>query len=332
MKEIYASINKWKLENKPFAMARVIKTWRSSPRPAGSTLLVSNTGEMIGSVSGGCVENAVFAKALEVLESGKPETVTYGVADEDAWEVGLSCGGALSVHIAPFFNDADWGIIQTYKLQKKGLVVLTELKEGGLNLFIDPTIENKLSDDLNQALQDYYKRDLNGVIQADGIEYFCHVFAPKKQMLLIGSAHITSEMISLAEKFDFETIVIDPRDTFAKKTIYDVKPDQLHVKWPQEILPDLSLDRNMFAVILSHDPKIDDEALKILIDSEVSYIGALGSKRSHAKRVDRLKEYGFTEQQIDFIHAPIGIPINSLSPKEIALSVMAEVIKVKNER
>jgi xanthine dehydrogenase accessory factor len=149
-------------------------------------------------------------------------------------------------------------------------------------------------------------------------------------MILIGSAHITVEMVELAKKFGFETIVIDPRDTFAKKTSYDVAPDQLFVKWPQEVLNDLKLDYSTYAVILSHDPKIDDEALKILLKSDVRYIGALGSKRTHAKRVERLKGYGFSEEEIHTIHAPIGVPINALLPKEIALSVMAEVINTKN--
>ena len=138
------------------------------------------------------------------------------------------------------------------------------------------------------------------------------------------------KMIELAKKFGFEAIVIDPRDTFAKKTSYHVEPDALHVKWPQEILNDFKLDQSTYAVILSHDPKIDDEALKILLKSNVRYIGALGSKRTHAKRLARLQEYGFSEEDISKIHAPIGVPINALLPKEIALSIMAEVINAKN--
>ena len=323
---ISQSLNK----GKPLAIARVVKTWRSSPRPAGSALLVNEDGEMMGSVSGGCVENAVVAKALKVLDTQTPELVEYGVANEEAWEVGLSCGGALSVYIEPFFNTQDWDIIQTFIRQNKGLIILTELNQNGRHFFIDPEMENAHSQEVNEQMKAYYQKGVHGLIEKDGVSYFCHVFPPRNQMILIGSAHITAEMIDLAKKFGFETIVIDPRDTFAKKTSYQEEPDQLHVKWPQEILSDFRLDHSTYAVILSHDPKIDDEALKILLDSKVRYIGALGSKKTHAKRVERLKSYGFKEEQINRIHAPVGLDIHALLPREIALSVMAEVISLKN--
>lgn len=315
---------------KALAMARVVKTWRSSPRPVGSVLLVTEEGEMIGSVSGGCVEKSVVGKALKVLETQTPELVDYGVADEEAWEVGLSCGGALSVYIQPFFNREDWDIIRTFTSQNRGLIILTELKPQGIHYFIDPETKNAHSQEEYNQMQAYYQKGENGLIEKDGISYFCHVFPPPSRMLLIGSAHITAELIGLAKTFEFETIVIDPRDTFAKKTSYHEAPDQLHVKWPQEILHDVPLDRNTYAVILSHDPKIDDEALKILLNSNVRYIGALGSKKTHAKRLERLKGYGFEEAQMNRIHAPIGLDIHALLPREIALSVMAEVIGIKN--
>lgn len=325
-----ATFIEWQNKGQRIAMARVVETWRSSPRPAGSTLLVNELGEMIGSVSGGCVEKAVVAKSLKVLEANKPELVKYGVADDEAWEVGLSCGGALTVYVEPFFNEQDWDIINTCQKQNKGLIILTELNASGLHYFIDPEMENAHSQEVNEAMRSYFLKDQNGIIEKEGVTYFCHVFPPKKRMILIGSAHITAEMISLAHQYDFETIVIDPRDTFAKKTAYADQPSQMLVNWPQEVLHDIQLDHNSYVVILSHDPKIDDEALKILLKSQARYIGALGSKRTHAKRVERLKGYGFTEEEIAKIHAPIGLPINALLPKEIALSVMSEIIKVKN--
>lgn len=323
-------LRKWQEAGKKVALARVVKTWRSSPRPTGSILLINEDGEMSGSVSGGCVENAVVTKAIEVLQTGKPTLAEFGVADEDAWEVGLSCGGALSVYIEPFFNHQDWDIISTCKVQNRGLIILTQLDASGVHFFVDPNIENGHSEEVNEQMLALYLKDQNAMIEKDGISYFCHVMPPKRQMILIGSAHITTEMISLAKRFGFETLVIDPRDTFAKKTSYTEPPDQIYVKWPQEVLPDFRLDQNTYAVILSHDPKIDDEALKILLKSKVRYIGALGSKRTQARRVERLKAYGFDEETIDRLHAPIGIDIHSLLPNEIALSIMAEIIKIKN--
>lgn len=314
-------------EKREFAMATVVKTWRSSPRQPGSCLVVTKEGDMIGSVSGGCVENAVVTKALKVLETGQSELVKFGITNEDAWEVGLSCGGEVWVHISPFYSAEIWGEVDHKIASNQGVAILTNLTDGHTEVL---NVDQNESNELYSLAAEQYAKRANAMLSVEGIDYFLHSFSPKNKMLLIGSAHITAELIDLAHTYDFETIVIDPRDTFARKTDYKTAPDHLHVNWPQEVLGDYTLDNETYAVILSHDPKIDDEALKILIPSKVRYIGALGSKKTHAKRVERLKGYGFTETQIDRIHAPIGLYIGAMSAKEIALSVISEVIKVKN--
>ena len=149
-------------------------------------------------------------------------------------------------------------------------------------------------------------------------------------MIIIGAAHITADLVQLAHQFDFETIVIDPRATFAKNTTFAVKPDQIIEKYPSEVLKDFPLDANTYAVILSHDPKIDDDALQILLRKKVAYIGALGSKKNHEKRSQRLLEKGFTPDDIARIDAPIGLDIKASGAKEIAFSIMGAVIKAKN--
>jgi len=140
----------------------------------------------------------------------------------------------------------------------------------------------------------------------------------------------SSALIHLAKFYDFDTVVIDPRTTFAENVNFDVAPDKIYNLYPSEVINDYRLDNECYAVILSHDPKIDDNALHILLKHDVAYIGALGSKKTHAKRVARLQEEGFTEEEINRIHSPIGLGINSKTPKEIALSIMAEIISVKN--
>lgn len=314
-------------ENREFAMAKVIKTWRSSPRQPGACLIVTKEGDMIGSVSGGCVENAVVAKALKVLKTGKAELTKFGIANEDAWEIGLSCGGEVWVHISPFYPVDLWAKLDESISANQGIAIITNLNDGS-HVSYNP--KDKISGDLMKLASETYDKRSNTLINHEGTDYFIHSFPPKNKMLLIGSAHITAELIDLAHTYDFEAIVIDPRDTFARKTDYKTAPDHLHVNWPQEVLGDYALDNETYAVILSHDPKIDDEALKILLPSNVRYIGALGSKKTHAKRVERLKGYGFTEDQISRIHAPIGLHIGAMSAKEIALSVISEVVKVKN--
>lgn len=316
-------------------MARVVSTWRSSPRPVGSAMLVTDSGQMIGSVSGGCVENAVVKKALEVIQNGQPELVQFGIADDEAWEVGLSCGGALSVLITPFLEDDAWNKYNEFLKQQLNFFLLTPLSgHANTNPILIDKIDEELPDNpvLVQNIWNAFAEGLPGaVVQSRvGDEYFVHFFRKKPLLLLIGSAHITSELLVLAHMYDFETVVIDPRDTFAKKTARSQGPGQLLVNWPQEVLNQFPLDKDTYAVILSHDPKIDDEALKILLNSEVKYVGALGSKKTHAKRVERLKSYGFDDQKISEIDAPIGIDIASQTPKEIALSVMGALIKSRN--
>jgi len=149
-------------------------------------------------------------------------------------------------------------------------------------------------------------------------------------MLIVGAAHITVDLVALAKQFDFETVVIDPRGIFSEKTQFPVQPDHLYVDRPAEILPTYDLDAYSFAVLLTHDPKIDDQALHLLLRSDIAYIGALGSRRTHAKRVKRLTEAGFSESEIEKIHGPIGVSINAKLPKEIALSILGQIIQVKN--
>lgn len=314
-------------ENREFAMAKVVKTWRSSPRQPGACLIVTKEGDMIGSVSGGCVENAVVTKALKVLETGKAELAKFGIANEDAWEVGLSCGGEVWVHISPFYPADLWAKLDESISTNQGITIITNLNDGSDTIY-NP--KDEVSGDLTHLVSEAYAKRNNTLINHQGADYFIHTFPPKNKMLLIGSAHITAELIDLAHTYDFETTVIDPRDTFAHKTDYKTAPGHLLVNWPQEVLGNYALDNETYAVILSHDPKIDDEALKILLPSNVRYIGALGSKKTHAKRVERLKGYGFREDQISRIHAPIGLHIGAMSAKEIALSVISEIVKEKN--
>lgn len=324
MLDILPRIRDLVAEGRTFAMATVIKTWRSSPRPAGSCLVVTAEGDMIGSVSGGCVEKSVVSKALKVLETHRPEIARYGVADEDAWEVGLSCGGEVWIYVQRFFTDQLWTLIDEKLQADQGFALLTNLQEGTQQLMsvddeqMDPVIKNHL----NQRS--------SAIEVVAGEELFVQTFPAKNKMILVGSAHITTELIELAQMYDFETTVIDPRNTFATKTAFKSNPDHLLVNWPQEVLNDFDLGHQTYAVILSHDPKIDDEALKILLPSAVRYIGALGSRKTHAKRINRFKANGFSEEQIARIHAPIGLDIGGMTAREIALSIMAEVIKVKN--
>jgi len=341
MKELLPYLQEWADKGHEFAIATVIQTWGSSPRPVGSTMLVSKDMEMAGSVSGGCVEGAVIREAMPLIEKGAAKRLAFGVADEDAWAVGLSCGGKIQVFAERFlaFDErpeerAAWALLRDRLENNRPCILVSRLEDGqGHHSLVLPgggTAGQAIGEGLkSEALRAYRERKSQGV-EWEGQAYFLQVFPSRSQMIIIGAAHITADLIQLGNMYGFETIVIDPRGVFAHKSQFPQPPDQLIDKYPAEVLNDYTLDAYTYAVVLSHDPKIDDNALHILLPSGIAYIGALGSKRTHEKRVNRLKEAGFSDEAIARIHAPIGLDINARTPKEIALSIMGEIIKVQN--
>lgn len=340
MQDIFSTILDWTEEQKPFAIARVIKSWGSSPRRQGSALIVTEDMQMAGSVSGGCVETDVIRQIMPLIREGGGKRIAYGVTNEDAWAVGLSCGGKMEVYAERFlaFGTAEeqeiWQRLKEQKSKNEGAVLLTVLSDQGSQnslLLPDGTLLGKsLSEELQSAALRCYAERRHELLLHEGTEHFIHIFPPKSRLLIIGAAHITADLITLAKLYDFETVVIDPRGVFASKTTFTTPPDQLLEAYPSEVFSQFSLDAYTYAVVLSHDPKIDDDALQLLLRSDVAYIGALGSRKTHAKRVARLEAAGFSSEEIGRIHAPVGVNIAAKTPKEIALSIMAEVIQAKN--
>ena len=359
MKEFLTRINDLISSQQKFAVATVISTWGSAPRPIGSMMLIAEDGSMSGSVSGGCVEGAIVKLAAEVLKENKPKLAQFGVSDNEAWSVGLSCGGSIEVFIEPFlaFEDPEmWEILRGCLEENQGVVLLTQLNEDKIErLLVLPNQNEIIADKANEpkfdegeqmitddelirhdflihnAYLSYNQRKTQQLISKTGEKWLAQVFPPKHKLVIIGAAHITVELVHLANYFGFETIVIDPRGIFATKTDFPTPPDALHIDWPAEILPDMSLDAYTYAVMLTHDPKIDDQALHLLLRSKVAYIGALGSKKTHEKRLKRLEEAGFTAEECAKINAPVGVSINAKSAREIALSIMGALVKAKNE-
>lgn len=342
MKELLPQISGWVDKGKPFALATVIQTWGSSPRPVGSSMIVSEEMEMAGSVSGGCVEGVVIREALPLIEAGSSKHLAFGVADEEAWAVGLTCGGKIQVFLERFlaFDErpeerAVWEKLHHCLRHDEPCILLTRLQDGeGRHVLVLPdgsTVGAAAGAPLVAAALEAYGERRHTVAGEEGsAPYFIRVFPRRSRMLIIGAAHITVDLVQLAKWHNFETIVIDPRGIFSQKTQFSVAPDRIIAEYPSEVLPGFELDAYTYAVVLSHDPKIDDNALAILLPSEVAYIGALGSRKTHEKRLNRLRAAGFSEEAIGRIHAPVGVDINAKTPGEIAMSIMAEVIKVKN--
>jgi xanthine dehydrogenase accessory factor len=333
MKTIYIEAQTNLLTRTPFAVATVIETWGSAPRKAGAHMLISE-GKIIGSVSGGCVENDMYQKALDVIATGESAMVSYGVSDEDAWNVGLSCGGKLLVFIEAFSPESKsdqvfWKQIQQSIDSDTGCVVAWELRD--IAEFRDVLLPLSWEHPgLGELAEQAFYRRAHQLTDLDGKLYFLEVVAPRHKLLIFGAAHIASELVKLAKPFGFEVIVIDPREFFTENHLFTEAPDRLEVAWPAEVLNDIPLTPFTYAVILSHDPKIDDQALEILLKSQVAYIGALGSRKTHAKRLERLRIAGFDDVMLERIKSPVGVDIKAQSAQEIALSIVAELIQEKN--
>jgi len=276
----------------------------------------------------------VLKEAKNVFETNTSKRLAYGVADDDAWAVGLSCGGQIQVYLQPWTAEKVFVELAHRLSINEGCVLVTSMVDGiSTNTLIDKNgmaFGTSLAPALIERSKYAYATRAHQTLTENNVDYFIHVFPPRNKMIIIGAAHITAELLQLAHEFDFETIVIDPRGTFANNTTFTKKPDQLFEKYPSEVLTDFDLDPYTYAVILSHDPKIDDNALQILLRKNIAYIGALGSKKNHEKRTIRLLEKGFTPEEISRIDAPIGLDIKAKGAKEIAFSIMGAVIKAKN--
>ena len=340
MKEYLSTLEAWNQSQRPFALARVMHTWGSSPRPVGSCLLIDEEGHMVGSVSGGCVEGSVVKASQEVLASGEARMLEYGVSDEEAWTVGLSCGGTVKVFLQPIVTGTRpqpsfWPTFLQALQQDQPCSWVTRIENGTpQNTLIreeGAVLGDPLPPEVLSEAQQAYRQRTHRTVEVDERSYFIHLFPRKPRLLIVGAAHITADLVELGHLLGFRTIVIDPRGAFAQKTRFQVPPDQLMEAYPSEVLKDFPLDAYTFCAILSHDPKIDDNALEILLQSDAAYIGALGSRKTHGKRIQRLTDKGISEEWINRIQAPIGVDIHAKSAKEIALSVMGAIIAVKNQ-
>ena len=306
--DILTPTSVWLQKKRRIALATVISTWGSSPRPVGGQMAIDENGEIIGSVSGGCIEGAVISEGINSINDGKSRIKDYGISNNMAWEVGLACGGELKILIQPL--DLEDKIVYSIvdKIKKREIVRLRINCSTGSRK-IDNTIDNQIS---------YYDKSKNE---------FIHVIDPKPRLFIIGAVHIAQALVSLANIADYEIILIDPRDHFATKDRFP--KCKIINEWPDEALSRFHLDKSSHLVTLTHDPKIDDLALICCMKKNFGYIGSLGRKKTHSKRFERLLEKGFNEIQLSKIHAPIGLDIKAKTPAEIAASILAEIINYR---
>jgi xanthine dehydrogenase accessory factor len=306
-KPIWQNIKQWHEAGSNIALATVVDTWGSSPRPTGSMMIVDDQGAIEGSVSGGCIEGAVITAAGEVMTTGIPQMLDFSVSNDQAWEVGLSCGGRVRVLVEtigqklPFMDKI---------LNATGPVILTTDCTSGQTTF---------------AIGDN-NAGKSRLLEAVGKFTFTQILEQPLKLIVIGAVHITQAMVKIAQALDIDVAVIDPRTTFASSVRFP--GIDLCTDWPDEALNDREVTSGTAIVTLTHDPKLDDAALQVALNSPSFYIASLGSRKTHAGRVERLSALGLTEQQIARIHAPAGLGIGAKTPAEIALSVMAQMISI----
>jgi xanthine dehydrogenase accessory factor len=304
------------------AMATVIDTWGSSPVPVGGQMAIALDGQFQGSVSGGCIEGDVIAEAGEVIAGGGPRSLTFGVADETAWGAGLPCGGRIRVLVERIEAGNGRSVLEqsvAARSRREGLVIEKRIADGV------SVVRRRGDAGLDADIARRFDSARSGLVVRPEGDVFLQAIVPPARIIAIGAGHISQALARLAQLTGYDLEVIDPRSAFA--TAERFPGTQVHAEWPQDALPRLGLDPYTALVVLAHVEHIDDEALKLAVQSPCRYIGALGSARNHARRLERLKAAGVTDTQIARIKAPIGLDIGAETPAEIALSVMAEVVQ-----
>ena len=302
----------WHRAGRAAVLATVIETWGSAPRGVGSQMVVSGAGAMEGSVSGGCVEGAVVLEAMEAVGSGTAKILEFGVSDDQAFAVGLACGGRIRVLVEPVGGALPESLLAELvaaRAARRPIAYVADLSGSARHL------------EGRDAHAERFRMDRSGVTE-DG-QRFIHIYNPPLRLLVVGAVHIAQALVPMARIAGHDVTVIDPRPAFGAAARF---PDTVIVEdWPDEALAALGLDARTAVVTLTHDPKLDDPAIRAALGSDVYYLGCLGSGRTHAKRVARLEEAGFSPDQIARIHAPVGLDIGARGPGEIAVSVLAQI-------
>ena len=321
MREILAELDRWRAQGTRVALARVVATRRSAPRPVGSKLIVSQTGELAGSVSGGCVESEVVEAAREVLAGGEGRLLTYGISDDLALSVGLPCGGEIDVWVDE--PDPDLlGRVADVARENRRAVFFVDLEDGSERLVLEG--EDDIADELIRSGH-------SKVAELEGRRVFADVFGPPPRLFVYGAVDTADALCAAAGAIGWRTIVADARARFATRERLP-NADEIIVSWPEEALAQVAPDHTTAILVLTHDDKFDVPLLVGALASEAYYIGALGSRRNQERRRERLLEAGVDEAGLDRISGPAGLDIGAHTPAETAVSMLAEIMAVRAGR
>jgi xanthine dehydrogenase accessory factor len=353
MRDVLDDLDRWYVQGEPVAMATVVATWRSAPRPAGATMLVGADGTAVGSVSGGCVEGAVYELAQQVVESGEPVLQRYGVSDDDAFAVGLTCGGILDIYVERIDND----LFPQFKdvvsairtgspvavvtcVQSSGddpehrvghrLIVYPDRAEGTLGT---QRIDDAVTDDVRGMLAagrtGVLRYGYDGERRGDELTLFVASYQAPPRMIVFGAIDFAAAVARIGVFLGYKVTVCDARPVFATKRRF---PDahEVVVAWPHRYLQAESdanrIDERTVVCVLTHDPKFDAPVLEVALRLPLAYVGAMGSRRTHEDRLSRLREAGMSEAELARLASPVGLDLGARTPEETAVSVAAEII------
>jgi xanthine dehydrogenase accessory factor len=329
------------------AMATVVRTWRSAPRPAGASMLVTDAGEAVGSVSGGCVEGALYDVGEAVLGDGQPRFETYGVSDDDAFAVGLTCGGILEVFVE-LVNDETWPelasvaasiaadepvavatIVRGPHFVGRHLVVRPDVSEGSLGTErLDDTVRDDVIGMLASGTTGFLHYGPEGERLGEGLDVFVASFAPPPQMFVFGAIDFSAALVRVGKMLGFRVTLCDARPVFATRKRFP-EADEVVVDWPHRWLEQQHVDARTVIAVLTHDPKFDVPALIVALRTNAAYVGAMGSRRTHEDRLARLRDAGLTEDELARLHSPIGLDLGARTPEETAISIAAEMVQAR---
>jgi len=314
----------WRAEGLGVALATVVSTWGSAPRPAGSLLAVNERGEFAGSVSGGCVEAAVIAEAGLALAEGRARLLDYGVSDERAFEVGLACGGRIQVLVQRLGSDAVLAPLLEAIAARRPMVLATDLARGGLWLVDPGAPDHALEPGLAAAAAAAVERDESARVEAPGGAWFVRPFIPRTRVVIFGAVHVAQALAPMARQAGLEPVVVDTRPAFATASRFEGVP--VVCAPPDQAMARVGLDARTAVVTLTHRPELDDAALAAALRSDAFYVGALGSRKTQAARRERLRGLGFGDADLARLHGPVGLAIGARSPAEIAVAILAEIV------
>lgn len=318
------AVTQWLGAGRQVAEAIVIEATGAAPVPIGGRMIIAGEDEFQGSVSGGCVEADVIAAALDVMASGKPDTMTFGIADEVAWRSGLPCGSTIRVYVRPLdgpsaalFAEASAAVSR----DRQPRVIATSLSSGASTAY---TYGSDVPDDV----ADVFRSGVSKLVATDAGETFLHALTPPPRIVVIGATHVAQVLQHMAGAIGYDIVIIDPRSAFTSATRFGA--DTAITGWPEANLTAFANDAYTAIVTLTHVGHIDDDALKIALRANCRYIGALGSRRTHAARVARLKAAGFTDEELARVHAPVGLDLGGRAPGEIAVSILGQIVAAFN--